>query len=165
MIQKVPSKWVGLKTPEPGGFLVFDSKINGLRAGWINLHNTYFKRGRNTLNAIIPVYAPDSVLKSGGNNYIKYISGKYKIPATKKITSSQDIFNLGKGITEFEAGKPWISDKELIDSYNLARKSVALPELKAKPVKAGGIITAALALSGLIFLAKKNKWKLPKISN
>jgi len=55
LIQKVPSKWVGLKGTQPNGFLIFDTTNNGLRAGWINLHNTYFKRGRDTLKEIIPV--------------------------------------------------------------------------------------------------------------
>lgn len=164
LIQKVPSKWVGLKGTQPNGFLIFDTTNNGLRAGWINLHNTYFKRGRDTLKEIIPIYAPDSVLPSGKNNYINYISSRYKIAPTKRIVSSQDIFNLGKGITEFEAGKPWISDAELMKAYNEARKSVALPELKSGPQMAGGIFTALLAASGLFYLYK-NKWKFPKISN
>lgn len=104
LIQKKPDKWVGL-TGSINGFLSFDTVENGIRAGIINLHNTYFKRGLLTPEQIIPIYAPDSITNNG-NNYIKFF-GKYGInPNT--VINDNNIVNFILGICEFEAGYQFV---------------------------------------------------------
>ena len=125
------SDWVGLKGQLDNGFLVFDTAINGARAGFINLYNTYLKRGVNTTDKIIPVYAPDSI-KPSGNAYINFLNTKYKLAPAQKLTTASDIFTLGKGITHFEAGSAWLSDADLKKAYNLARAKVPLPAINEK---------------------------------
>lgn len=120
--------WQGLKGQLDNGFLVFDNPVNGARAGFINLYNTYLKRGINTTNAIIPIYAPDSITPSGKNNYINFIKTQYKIEPNKPITTYADIINLARGIIHFEAGKSWLSDSDIKLAYNQARQKVNLPE-------------------------------------
>ena len=139
--------WQGLKGQLDNGFLVFDTPANGVRAGYISLYNTYFKRGINTLNKIIPVYAPDSVPKAGGkNNYINFLVTQYKISADKPITTAAEIINLAKGISHFEAGKAWINDSDLKKGYIEAAKKVNLPPLNERlpslfdsPIKSVGV--------------------------
>lgn len=139
--------WQGLKGQLDNGFLVFDTPANGLRAGFISLYNTYLKRGVNTINKIIPVYAPDSIPKQGGkNNYINFLVTQYKIPADKPIVTASDILNLAKGISHFEAGKNWLSDNDLKKGYIEASKKVNLPTLNERlptlfdsPIKSVGV--------------------------
>ena len=139
--------WQGLKGQLDNGFLVFDTPANGVRAGFISLYNTYLKRGVNTLNKIIPVYAPDSIPTTGGkNNYINFLVTKYKIPADKPILTASEIINLAAGISHFEAGKAWLSDFDLKKGYVDAAKKVNLPPLKERlpslfesPIKSVGV--------------------------
>lgn len=122
--------WQGLKGQLDNGFLVFDTPANGIRAGFISLYNTYIRRGINTINQIIPVYAPDSIPKQGGkNNYINFLVSQYKIPADKKLTTAADFINLARGISHFEAGKNYLSDYDLKKGYIEASKRVNLPTL------------------------------------
>jgi hypothetical protein len=44
IIQARPDQWVGLIGSD-NGKLKFNAMSNGLRAGIINLHNAYFKKG------------------------------------------------------------------------------------------------------------------------
>jgi murein DD-endopeptidase MepM/ murein hydrolase activator NlpD len=148
LIQKkgAADAWQGLTGQLDNGFLVFDTPINGARAGFINLYNTYLKRGINTTSSIIPIYAPDSIEPNGKNRYVSFLTTQYKIEASKPITTSSQILNLARGITHFEAGKSWLSDSDLKKAYNLARQKVKLPELTEplpklfdSPIKSVGV--------------------------
>lgn len=132
LIQTKPDAWLGLKGKLSNGFLVFDTPANGARAGFINLYNTYLKRGINTIQQIIPLYAPDSVQANGQNNYINFLRDTYNIPVDKKITSGDDILRLAKGIVHFEAGKLWLTDTDLRSWYNVARQKVDLPSIDGR---------------------------------
>ena len=129
LIQLQPDKWQGLKGTTKNGFLIFDTAINGARAGWINLWNTYLSKGINTPNSIIVKYAPDGGGKDGA--YSKFIAQRLGITTDTAITTPKQIWELGRAIVYFEAGENWLSDKDLLEGYNLARTRVALPELSA----------------------------------
>lgn len=139
--------WQGLKGQLENGFLIFDTPANGLRAGFISLYNTYLKKGINTLNKIIPVYAPDSIPKQGAkNNYINFLVTQYKIPADKPILTAGEIINLAAGISHFEAGKAYLSNTDLKKGYIEAAKKVNLPPLNERlpqlfdsPIKSVGL--------------------------
>jgi hypothetical protein len=133
LIQKTPDKWQGLVNKLPSGFLIFDGPTNGARAGWINLYNTYLKRGLNTPNQIFPIYAPDS----GGKNsaYVNFVAKRLGITPDTPITTPKQIWELGRAIVHFEAGRAWLPDATLLEGYRAAQKRVALPALEIVPEK------------------------------
>lgn len=151
------SRWKGLAGQRADGFLVFDTPRNGIRAGFINLVNTYFKRDRNTIASIIPVYAPDSVKPDGSNPYISFIEKQLKINRNQKIdykTQPDLLFNLGLAIVQFEAGKQWVSKQDFTNGYNDAMEYL---ELSRKVEKAGmGIMAVVLPVIAWAI------WKLSK---
>lgn len=117
LIQRNPDNWNGLKGNN-NGFLIFDSFTNGVRAGYINLYNAYFKKGLNTLNKIIPRYSGDDNTRS----YIDFIAGKMKIDPDQIIDIDQ-IRSLGIYIMMFETGIDAynkIPENEINQGYNLA---------------------------------------------
>lgn len=172
LIQLKPDNWVGLKGKTEGNFLIFDTPFNGARAGWINLYNTYLKKGRNTANQIIPIYAPDS----GGmnNNYVQFVAARMGITADTPITTAAQIWELGRAIVFFEAGRAWYADTELYRAYLAAAERVPLPKLtspspespgspgaKGSKKKAPIALIVGLAVTALIALTlwtnKQNK--------
>lgn len=62
------SNWKG-KTGSEKGFVRFSTMEYGIRASLINLRNTYFNKGLNTISKIMYKYAPPSE-----NNTEKYIA-------------------------------------------------------------------------------------------
>jgi hypothetical protein len=168
LIQVTPDNWQGLTGKLSNGFLTFDTAVNGARAGWINLYNTYLGKGINTPNTIIPKYAPDG----GGVNgaYAKFIAGRLNITPDTAITTPKQIWELGKAITFFEAGRDWLPDAQLLEGYKQAQQKVKLPDLtRLSPITPGKdtdsekkkkliylTIATLAAISGLL-LWKKNK--------
>lgn len=127
LIQAVPSKWRGLVGKLPSGFLVFDTPVNGARAGIINLFNTYLFKGRDTIEKIIPIYAPAG---HGSNSPKDYINGLVKITglhSSEKITTKEQIESLCRGIVQFEEGKFWLSEKDFQNAFKLAADHVKFP--------------------------------------
>lgn len=122
IIQPKPDAWQGL-TPGSKDFLSFVSVKWGVRAGYINLVNGYFKKGLNTLSEILPRYAP----ASAGNNPEAYISMVEKftgIPRNQEITKANEIYALGRAIERVEAGKSWVDAEEWDAGWTLAIPSV-----------------------------------------
>lgn len=64
--------WQGQTGHDPGGYAMFDTPENGLRAMMIDVKNK-IQRGLNTLNTLIPVYAPPSDNNPTGS-YIANVS-------------------------------------------------------------------------------------------
>ena len=169
LIQKPADAWQGLTGSKANGFLIFDTAVNGSRAGWINLYNAYLKLGINTPNTIIPKYAPDGGGRDGA--YAKFIAQRLNITTDTAITTPKQIWELGRAIVYFEAGKDWLPDAQLYQGYQLAKQRVNLPDLsKPSPVVPGGstdsekkkrTIYLLMSLTGVaifgLLLWKKNK--------
>lgn len=82
-IVKGKNKWIGEIEGDNSRFVTFESLPYGYRA-MMKLLNTYISRGTNTIEKIIPVYAPAS-----DNNpvraYIEFVSRKTGIPANQPL--------------------------------------------------------------------------------
>jgi hypothetical protein len=120
IIQPNPSAWQGLVGKTSSGFLTFQSAMYGVRAGFINLINTYLNRGLDTIEKIFPVYAP----AGHGNNipsaYIASVERLTGIARNQKIESEQDLYKIGKAIVQVEEGTFWVNQKEFDDGFKLA---------------------------------------------
>lgn len=147
LIQKYgkPSPWKGLKGQRESGFLVFDTVENGLRAGFINLYNTYFKRGRNTIGTIIPIYAPEKD-KSKVESYMNFLQKFTGFGRNQVIQGPDQVLLLARGIIQFEAGKSWIQIDKIEQAHSVALQYLGLETAAKKAAFTGGaVIIAALA--------------------
>lgn len=133
------SSWNGLKGQRENGFLVFDTVENGLRAGFINLYNTYLKRGRNTIATIIPVYAPD-----GGEPYIRFLESFTGWDRNKVIQTQDEVFKLAQGIIRFEAGKQWITPVRIANAHKVALDYLGLESKVKKAAIGGGFVIVGI---------------------
>lgn len=115
-----PDSWKGLIGKAQDGFLIFDSPENGTRAGFINLINAYLKRGLNTIEKIFPVYAPAGHGDNDPEVYIKRVVQLTGIPRNEKITSSSDIYKLGKAIVTHEEGNFWLTQQQFNAGFESA---------------------------------------------
>jgi hypothetical protein len=116
------------------GFVVFDSIETGVRAYGIDLRSK-INRGLNTINKIIPVYAPPSE-----NNTQRYISDMVKNTgySANKILSPDGatMLNMAKSTFQVENGAvstTYLSDRIIQDGLSrsgaFAFSSVGIPVL------------------------------------
>jgi len=101
------------------GFTVFDSLENGVRAYSIDIRSKV-NRGLNTINKIIPVYAPPSE-----NNTSRYITDVVRLSgfsADKKLAVDGDtLFKLAKAMFQVENGavaNTYLSDRIIQDGIS-----------------------------------------------
>lgn len=130
LIDETPSRWIGLVKGSTG-FLSFNSMVYGIRAGFINLVNAYLKRKLNTIEKIIPVYAPAG---HGSNNPEKYITLLSKLSGIERdeiINSQEKLFKLGKAITRVESGSD-INEKDLQEGFAAAMAAIVWPSKSNK---------------------------------
>lgn len=93
--------WQGQTGQDSGGYAVFDTPENGIRAMMIDLKNK-IARGLNTLNLLIPVYAPPS-----DNPTQAYISNVaiWSGLGTNQLLSASDVPALAQAMIRFENGE------------------------------------------------------------
>jgi len=121
LVQMFPSNWIGLKGKNQNGFLEFDSPLNGVRAGFINLHNRYFAMGLNTLATIYPVYSG----LSDASEQIKTLSQLTGF-TPNQILSKVDYSKLGRAIERIENGSNWVSTSDWNNGFVSAKKYLGL---------------------------------------
>ncbi|HEU5291676.1 MAG TPA: hypothetical protein VFU05_13595 [Cyclobacteriaceae bacterium] len=115
LFQKFPSNWVGL-IGNDNGFLKFDTVVNGVRAGFINLYRRYLAQGLDTISVIAPVY-------TGLADASGYASGLSKISGiglNDKITES-NVLRLARGIERMEEGRQWVTEVDFQRGFELAK--------------------------------------------
>lgn len=152
LIQEIPSKWQGLKGSATDGFLSFNNPMYGVRAGFINLINTYLNKGIDTIEKIFPIYAPVGHGANVPEDYINRVVKLTGIPRDQKLTS-QDLYSLGKAIVTHEEGNFWVSPKDFDEGFKLAMESKKLNI----PIKEAGISLVAIAvIIIIIYLVSKN---------
>lgn len=150
LIQPNPSAWQGLKGKNPDGFLIFNDAYSGIRAGFINLINTYINKGLNTIEKIFPVYAPAGHGDNVPEDYIKRAVQLTGIPRNQPITKPEDIYKLGKAIVTHEEGKFWVSQADFDKGFKAAMeaKKISIPTT----LIAGSSIVLILIIALIIFL-------------
>ena len=143
IMDTTPDPWKGLKGKAVDGFLIFDNPINGVRAGFINLTNTYLKQGYNTIEKIFPKYAPAGHGANVPEDYIKRVVSLTGIPRNTPIQTKDDIKKLGKAIVTHEEGKFWLTQKDFDQGFDDAIKSSSfLSSLKSAGLSIGLLIGA-----------------------
>lgn len=115
LLQLNPSNWIGLSGKDDDGLLKFDSPLNGVRAGFINLYNRYFSQGLNSINKIVPVY-------TGLKDWHGYAQNLSRITGfgLDQLITRDKIKALGRGIERMEAGYNWVSSNDFDKGFNLA---------------------------------------------
>lgn len=83
-------KWEG-EIESSGRFAAFISIIYGFRCLFLNLHNTYLQKGKQTITSIISTWAPSMENKT--DTYIKNMCNWMKDYGSDKITSNEIIFS------------------------------------------------------------------------
>ncbi|MBL7862594.1 MAG: hypothetical protein JNJ65_15620 [Cyclobacteriaceae bacterium] len=156
LIQQSPSAWQGLIGKTSSGFLIFQSAYHGVRAGFINLINTYLNRGLDTIEKILPVYAPAGHGSNDPGAYISTVERITGIPRNKKIETEADLFALGKAIVQVEEGNFWVSLQDFEAGFKAA---ISEKNFKKVAVVAAGSGLGILFLVGLIgyLIMNKNK--------
>lgn len=138
--------WNG-KTGMENGFSVFVDPQHGVRAIFVDL-NSKIRRGLDTIDQIIPVYAPSG----DGNNpekYIEFLEKNYKTPRHMKLTIN-DLPDVVRGIIKMEIG--YNAPDELINkAYQMAftevpKKTEAQENREAKAGLGGNITSVTLVV-------------------
>jgi hypothetical protein len=115
IIQARPDRWQGLVSSDKGK-LKFDAMSNGVRAGIINLHNGYFKKGNNTLLGIFKVYAP-SVDGNNPLNYANFVASKLNVGIDVPLDFEKVVVPLSKAIIQMETGTTIAENSYLVGLY------------------------------------------------
>jgi hypothetical protein len=146
LIQQIPSKWKGLVGKNPDGFLIFESPLFGLRAGVINLINTYIKRGLDTIEKIFPVYAPKGHGTNDPEVYIKIVSKLTGIPRNKKISNEQELYKIAKAIVTHEEGNFWMTMQDFNSGFESGMNSINRNKLFTGAVTGLGVVTIIILI-------------------
>lgn len=113
------NKWIGQLRDDGGGYIVFDTMENGLRA-LARLLTNYMRSGNNTVSKIITRWAP----AADNNNTAAYIRAVVRdtgFAADQPLTATQGtIVPLMKAITRHENGFNPLTAQQFEDAYNAA---------------------------------------------
>lgn len=111
------NSWQGQKG-ENGGFAVFTSQEYCFRAAK-RILSKYFKRGLNTLQEIIPVWAPDG--EKIVDNYIKYVSDHSHVAPNKVLflENTETMTTVLYWMAKFECGGYPIDINRVIRGYKM----------------------------------------------
>lgn len=123
LLQIKPSSWRGLVGKEANGFLKFDSLLNGLRAGYVNIIQKV-NSGVNTIDKIFANYG-DPGHEETYKKMVEKVSG---IGRYTPINSSNQLIAIAKGIVKMESGKEWVNDTDLKTGLSEALKSYPLKQ-------------------------------------
>lgn len=123
LIQPVQKRnWKGQVGKTPDGFLTFQTVVDGVRAGFINLFQTYINAGFNTIakifdsNRAFPVYGDPGK----GKLYTDLVS-KFTAIAPDKVLTLEDVKKVGKAIARVEGGANWVSNEDFDLGFQMAK--------------------------------------------
>lgn len=130
-------------------FRAFKSKLWGYRA-LLHQLNAYLKRGLDTIEEIIPTYAPST--ENNTRAYVSDVSKWTGWTVNKKIQPS-DLVTLAAAISRKESGK--IPDKAIIVEAAKLLKSGTGPKIDEKDQLLINSISLIAAFSGAYFIERK----------
>lgn len=86
-----------------GRFTIFDTPLNGLRAGMINIHTKFTRDGINTVRGLLTVLSPahENPLEA----YVTYVSNRLSVAPEQPLDWRAVILPLSKAIVFFENGQ------------------------------------------------------------
>lgn len=111
------NNWQGQTGRDSGGFSIFDTPVNGIRAAARVLDN-YAKRGLTTIAQIIATWAP----AADGNNVESYVSHVESVMGKSRNAkiSRADYLPLLRVMIKHENGKQPYTDSQIIAGINAA---------------------------------------------
>lgn len=131
------------------GFAVFKDVQHGIRAYAINIR-TAIRRGNDTLNKLIPIYAPPS--ENNTNAYISSVEALTGIKRNVKIAATPEtLAKLARGMFSVELGKKFadlITDSDIREGISMMGGGGIAA---AAAVGGGGAIILILVLIGILF--------------
>lgn len=98
-----------------GRFAVFDTAINGIRAGMINVHTKMTRDGLNSVRKIINRLSPS--FENPTESFITFVSGRMGVSPDQPLVFKQHIIPMSRAIVTFENGR---------DPYSLITYATAL---------------------------------------
>jgi len=87
-----------------GTFVVFDTPLNGLRAGMINIHTKFTRDGVKTIRGLMNILSPAS--ENPTENFIAFVAGRLSVSPEQQLEFGQVIIPLSQAIVTFETGVP-----------------------------------------------------------
>ena len=142
LLQINPSKWRGLIGREANGLLQFDTLLNGIRAGFINLIQKV-NNGSNTIEKIFNSYGDPG----HEEEYKKFVSDQTGIGRNTTLSKPSQLLAIGKAIVKMEAGKYWVTDSQMIQGLDAALQSYSLKEnIKRGTIGLGVLIAIVVSL-------------------
>jgi len=141
-------KWMGA-VGENKGFTVFDTVEHGIRAMATDIR-TKLKKGNDTLNKYIPIYAPPS--ENDTTAYINRVSNSAGVAPDEKLSPDPvTLFKLVKAHIRVENGNDanLVSDKMIQDGIKLMSGSI--PPAAAAGI---GVLFIAAVIGVILYLNK-----------
>jgi hypothetical protein len=94
-----------------GRFVIFDTALNGIRAGMINIHTKMTRDGLNTVRKIISRLSP--AVENPTEAFIQFVAGRMSVAPDQPLTWRPHIIAMSKAIIQFENGEQPFSNDEL----------------------------------------------------
>lgn len=86
-----------------GRFAVFDTALNGIRAGMINIHTKFHRDGIRTVRRLINTLSPS--FENPTENFVQFVSNRLGVSPEQPLDWRQVIIPLSKAIVFFENGE------------------------------------------------------------
>ena len=86
-----------------GRFVIFDTPLNGLRAGMINIHTKMTRDGLDTVRKIIFRLSPPS--ENPSEAFVQFVAGRMSVAPDQPLQFIVHIIPMSKAIIQFENGQ------------------------------------------------------------
>lgn len=113
--------WQGQTGGDSGGYAIFDSDLNGLRAAFLNLHAYMHKHGLRTVRGIITRWAPNH--ENPTDAYVQYVARSVNVQPDQQVTWSQHALPIMRAIVAFENGRNPYADALYRDALRATGKA------------------------------------------
>lgn len=109
-------QWVG-QLGTDGRFAVFDTALNGIRAGMINIHTKMTRDGLTSVRRIITRLSP--AFENPTENFIVFVAREMGVSPDQPLVFTQHIVPMSKAIIRFETGEDPYPDSLLRQALSI----------------------------------------------
>lgn len=113
--------WQGQTGGDSGGYAVFDSDLNGLRAAFLNLHAYMHKHGLRTVRGIITRWAPNH--ENPTDAYVQYVARSVNVQPDRPVSWEVHALPIMRAIVAFENGRNPYADALYRDALRATGKA------------------------------------------
>ena len=85
-----------------GTFVIFNTALNGLRAGMINIHTKFTRDGIKTVRGLINILSP--AFENPTESFVSFVSTRLGVSPEQPLEFGQVIIPLSQAIVTFETG-------------------------------------------------------------